>query len=105
MVDRRGDVVEEALETLEIGGVERRGARRPDVARGGLEALGVAPREDDLGALGAGAPGRLEADPGAPPDDDDALAGQLRLAGHVEPTPAGSRADAISASSALSAFR
>ena len=42
--------------------------------------LGVAAGEDDLGALGAGAPGRLEPDAGAAADHDDGLAEQLRFA-------------------------
>ena len=93
MVDLR-EVAEEALEPIAVVGVERRGADRPDLARRGLEAVGVAAGEDDVGPLGAGAPGGLEADAGAAADHDDGLAGQLRLA--HEPAP-------ISALSAFSA--
>ena len=100
MVDLR-EVAEEALEAIAVVGVERRGADRPDLARGGLEAVGVARGEDDVGPLGAGAPGGLEADARAAADDDDGLAGQLRLA--HEPAPTGSRAAPISAVSAFSA--
>ena len=45
-----------------------------------VEALGIAAGEDDLGALGACAPGGLEPDAGAAADDDDGLAEQFRLA-------------------------
>ena len=53
---------------------------RAELARGALEALGIAAGEDDVGALGARAPGRLEPDAGAAADHDDGLAEQLRLA-------------------------
>ena len=114
LVDRLRQVVEEALEAIGLRGVERRGAHRADLARGAREAFGAAAGEDDLGPLGTGAPRGFEADAGAAADDDDGLAEQLGLAPHgrdgahgasgdVEPTPACSRADAISAVSALSA--
>jgi hypothetical protein len=45
-----------------------------ELARGALEALGVAGGEDDVGALGACAPGRFGSDAGAAADDDDGLA-------------------------------
>ena len=45
-----------------------------------LEPLGVAAGEDDVGALGACAPGGLQADAGAAADHDDGLPEQLRLA-------------------------
>ena len=73
MVDRRGQLVEELLEPVEVGGVEGRRAPRAELGRGALEALGVAAGEDDVGALGAGAPGGLEADAGAAADHDDGL--------------------------------
>ena len=86
-----------------------------------LEPLGISADEDDLGALGARAPGGLEADAGAAADQDDGLAEQLRLArgarrgrfgGHGVssrqlaiggPAPTGLDAAAISPRSAFSA--
>ena len=99
VVDLR-EVAEEALEAVAVGGVERRGADRPDLARGGLEALGVARGEDDVGALGAGAAGGLEADAGAAADDDDGLAGQLGLAHDEPPRRLARRSRRVSAFSA-----
>jgi len=46
VVDRSRKPVEEALEAVGIGGIERRRARRVDLARGALEALGVATAYD-----------------------------------------------------------
>src|SRR5262249_25163351 len=43
-----------------------------------LQPFGVAAGEDDLGALGAGAPGRLETDAGATADQHDGLSEQRR---------------------------
>ena len=68
------------LQRCRVGGVEGRGALRVDVARCLLEALGIAAREDDVGALAAGAAGGLQADAGAAADQDDGLAEQFRLA-------------------------
>ena len=83
VVDRVRQLVEESLQRGRIGGVEGGGAPRADVARRPLEALGIAAGEDDVGALAAGAPGGLEADPGAAADQDDGLAEQFRVAlGH-----------------------
>ena len=61
-------------------GIEGGGALRPDLVRRLGEALGVAPGQDDAGALGTGAPGSLQADPGTAPDDDNGLAEQVRIA-------------------------
>jgi hypothetical protein len=36
-----------------VGGVERRGAQRAELARGALETLGITPSEDQLGSLNA----------------------------------------------------
>ena len=80
MVDRLRQVLEESLQRGRVGGVEGGGARARRVERGLLEALGIAAGEDDVGALGARAPGGLEPDPGAAADDDDGLPEQLRLA-------------------------
>ena len=86
MVDRVRQVLEESLQRGRIGGVEGGGAPRADFQRCLLEPFGIAGGEDHVGTLRAGAPGRLEADPGAAADHDDGLSFQfLRL------MPAGSR--------------
>lgn len=118
MVDRR-QTLEELRERGGIGGVEGRGAPGAELARGALEAVGVTTGEDDVGALGACAPGRFEADAGAAADDDDGLAEQLGLAlggcdgdrragdslGQDDFTPTCSRAAATAGRSALRAAR
>jgi hypothetical protein len=76
VVDRLGKAVEEALEALGVGGVERRGPQCAELAPGMLETLGIAAGDDDLGAFGARQPGRLESDAGAAADDHDGLAEQ-----------------------------
>jgi hypothetical protein len=63
-VDGRRQGPEEGVETVGVGGVERGVAPRANVDRGSPEAVGVAAGEDDVGAFGAGEPGRLEADTG-----------------------------------------
>ena len=78
-----GRLVEEPLQRGRVVGVEGGGAPRVDVARGLLEALGIAAGEDDVGALGAGAPGGLEPDAGAAADQDDGLAEQFRFASRL----------------------
>jgi hypothetical protein len=55
-------------------------APRVELERCLLEALGIAPGEDDAGALGAGSPGGFQPDAGAAADDDDGLAEQFRFA-------------------------
>ena len=70
---------EEGVELVGVVRVERRVLRGPDVGGGAAEALGVPAGEDDLGAFGAGAPGRLEPDAGAAAEDDDGLPEQGRL--------------------------
>jgi hypothetical protein len=59
--------------------VEGGAASRADIVRRPRKPLRVPRREDDLGALTASGPGRLEPDPGAGADHDDGLAEQLRL--------------------------
>src|SRR2546427_329711 len=76
MVDRFGQVPEEALERGWIGGVEGRTTQRAEFGRGPLEAAGIAAGQDDARALGAGSPGRLEPDAGAAADHNDGLPGQ-----------------------------
>src|SRR5262249_5784128 len=63
-----------------IVGVEGGGALRAKLDRRLLEAFGVAPGEDNAGALGAGSPGGFQPDAGAAADDDDGLAEQFRFA-------------------------
>ena len=72
------------LQRSRFAGVEGRAALSADRLRRLGEALGIAPGEDDAGALGAGAPRGFQADAGAAADDDDSLAEQLRFA--AEPT-------------------
>jgi hypothetical protein len=80
VVDWRGQLVEELLEPVEVGGVEGCRAEGAQLLRGAIEALGIAGSEDDLGAFGAGSAGGLEADAGAAADDDDGLSEQLPFA-------------------------
>ena len=80
VVDRACEVLEEVVDRIRIAGVERRGARRSQLACRALEPFGVAAGQDDLGPLGSCAPGRLEPDAGAAADHDDRLPEQLRLA-------------------------
>ena len=76
VVDGTGHIGEEPFELSEIGGVE--GGRVPgaDLGGGGLQPIGPAGGEDDVGALRPGQAGRLQADPRAPADHDHRLAGQ-----------------------------
>jgi hypothetical protein len=80
VVDRGWKTLEERLEGGRIVGVEGRGALRGDLARCLFEAFGIAPGEDEAGALGAGSPGGFQPDAGAAADDDDGLAEQFRFA-------------------------
>jgi hypothetical protein len=73
VVDRRGQLVEEPLEPVEVGGIEGHGALRAEFGRGPLEALETAAGQDDVGALGAGAAGGLKPDARAAADHDDGL--------------------------------
>jgi len=77
MVDRRWQIREESFERRGIGRVEGRSAPSADLERGLLEALGIAGRKNDLGALGPGTSSRLQTDPGAPADHDDDLTSQF----------------------------
>jgi hypothetical protein len=80
VVDGRGQPLEEAVQAIEIGGVERLRAQRADLARRLLKPVRVPSGEDDVGALGAGQPRGLQPDARAAADQDDCLPGQLRLA-------------------------
>ncbi len=55
MVDRRGQLVEEPGEPVEVGGIEGRDAR-PELETDALRTIRIARREDHAGTLGAGAP-------------------------------------------------
>src|SRR5262249_46145778 len=56
VVDRGREIVEERPQGRRIVGVEGRAALRAKLERRLLEAFGVAPGEDNAGALGAGSP-------------------------------------------------
>ena len=78
VVDRGGQGVEEPLEPVEVGGVEG-GDAGPELQADPVQAVGVAGGEDQVGALGAGQPGRLQPDAGAAPDHEHGLAEQVPL--------------------------
>ena len=80
VVDRCWQLLEESLQRSRIAGVEGGGALGAELEPSLLQALAVARREDDLGALGPGASGGLQTDPGAPADHDDGLPEQSWLA-------------------------
>ena len=77
VIDLGGQTSEEPVAGGRVGGVEGRGAARADFGRGPLEAVGITPGQDDVGALGAGAAGGRQPDAGAAADHDDDLAGQF----------------------------
>ena len=79
VVDLLRQALEELVEGGRVGRVEGRGAQRAEFGRGALQALGIAARQDDVGALGACPPGGLEPDAGAAADHDDGLPGQFRF--------------------------
>ena len=81
MVDRRWQILEESLQRGGIVGVERGGALSAELERSLLQALGIAGREDDVGALGPRTSRGLQADPGASADHDDDLPDQFWRAG------------------------
>ena len=74
------EILEERLQGGRIVGVEGRGPLRVEFQRCLLEAIEIAPGEDDAGALGAGSPGGFQPDAGAAADDDDDLAKEFRFA-------------------------
>jgi hypothetical protein len=76
VVDRRGQLVEEALGARRVVGVEGGAAARRELAGRPLEALRIAAGEDDLATLAAGEAGRLEPDACTAADHDDDLAEQ-----------------------------
>src|ERR1700722_13012786 len=80
MIDRRHQVSEEPRQRVLVGGVEGRRAVRAEFPRRLVEPVLMAADEDGVGALGHGAPGRLQPDPGAAADHGDGLPGQARFA-------------------------
>src|SRR5262245_14506523 len=79
VVDLLRQALEEPVEGGRVGRVEGRGAQCAEFGRGALQALGIAARQDDVGALGACSPGGLEPDAGTAADHDDGLPVQFRL--------------------------
>ena len=106
VVDGALEVREERLQGRRVVRVEGGGAERSELGCRLLQPLGIAAGQDHVGALGPCAPCRLQADAGATADQDDGLAGQLRVAHRLSSrqlrqVTAG--AGAISARSAFSA--
>ena len=66
VVDRRGQLVEELLEPVEVGGVEG-GDARLELEAGPVQTIQIPRREDHAGSFLAGAPSRLEPMPELPP--------------------------------------
>ena len=102
VVDRARQPAKNASSAAESVASKAARAPRADSPAALLQPLGIAAGEDDVGALGAGAAGRLEPDAGAAADHDDGLPAQLRLAGHscsppVRPPSAGRRRPACAA--------
>ena len=79
VVDRRRQLVEEPIEALEVGSVERRTAQRAELACGMLEAFRVAAGENQLGPLSACSSARFEPDAGTTADHDDGLAERVAV--------------------------
>src|SRR5512133_631664 len=76
VVDWCRQFIEEPLQPVEVGGIER-GDARPKFETGLVQAVRVARGDDHLGSLFAGEPGRLEPDAGAPADHEYRLPDQL----------------------------
>jgi hypothetical protein len=81
VIDRGWEILKERLQAGRIVRVEGRCAPRVELARCLLEAFGIAPGEDDAGALGAGSPGGFQPDAGAAADDSSG--GRVRVTGHA----------------------
>jgi hypothetical protein len=64
MVDRGWEIPEDCLKGGRLIGVEGCGALRVEFERCLLEAFGIAPGQDDAGALGASSPGGFQPDAG-----------------------------------------
>src|ERR1700719_1203723 len=80
VVDGHWQFSEELLEPLKVGGVERCGAQRADLACGLLKAFRVAADKNDTRAFGSCSSGCLEPDSQAAADYDDLLPGECRCA-------------------------
>ena len=73
MVNWLRQVTEELLQGSRVVRVEGGGALSAHLQRRLLEAIRIAPGEDDVGALCPGASSRLQPDPRAAADDHDGL--------------------------------
>src|SRR4051794_9198507 len=82
VVDQAGQFVEEPTELVEVGGIEG-GDAGSQLEAGGLEAVGVSRREDQLGSFLASAARRLESDSGAAADHQHRLSTKLRFRAHA----------------------
>jgi hypothetical protein len=80
VVDWCGQLVEEPLEPVEIGGVEGCGVLRAEFQRRLVEPVGIAAGEDDTGTLSPGPSSFSNPDAGVAADHDDGLSDQLRFA-------------------------
>jgi hypothetical protein len=80
VIDRWGQVLEEAFQGGGVVGVEGGGACGAEFLGRLLEPFGVTASEDDVGPFGLSAPGRLESDAGTAADQHDGLPEQFRLA-------------------------
>lgn len=77
MVDRAGQILEELLETVGVGGVERCSAERVELERSLLQPFGVAADQDDLAAACAYLAGGFQSDTRAGADHHDGLVGEV----------------------------
>ncbi len=73
MVDRPPKLLEEAVEPIEVEGVER-GDAGLELETGTVEALGITRGDDDIRMLGASTLSSRETDARAAADDHDCLA-------------------------------
>ena len=80
MVDGSRQMEEEFHERSRIVGVECCTSQRAEFTRGSLQALGVPCGEDNVGALDARPPRRLETNAGASANHDDGLSEEFRFA-------------------------
>jgi hypothetical protein len=80
MINRSRKALQKCIERGSVIGVKGRDTLCSDCERCLLEALWVAPGENDAGSLGTGSPGSFESDAGAAADDDNRLAEQIGLA-------------------------
>ena len=76
VVDRLRQLGPELRESVEVGGIEGRGAGGPEVGCRSAQPVGVAAGDDDVGAFEPRQPGGLEPDASAPADQHDGLSVQ-----------------------------